>query len=548
MRLPGRWPTSSSLEPRARKHAAVAGWIEQKAGERREELAEILAHHYATAFDLATAAGNDEPAEGLREPAIEYLTAAGERALPLDIPAAERHYSRALALVGDESDATPRLLSGWASVLFSTDPRQAAKVWRDVIERLKASGERRRAALAMHRLYDVLEALDEPRSELSQSALDLLAEDGPSPELVEALAHDAGSRFLTSGLADEEFKAALDRAIAMSAELGLPESARLLEFLGLARCNLGDPRTLDDHKRALEAARAQGLGEILMEIQYNYAAVTLQMLGTRAGLDVCGQGLELAHRRGDARSVHAFRMLSVVLQWWNGDWERGLSEARELEAELLAAGESRRLCRLRTFEALMLAARGELDEAALFLEWLVERGRASEAFGIAGSALLSAATVYAGLGQVETAFRLLAAVADRGASTWSDDIPSAVRTALAGGDVDLAARLVTASTQHSPLGEHALVTCRALVAETRGECEAALAGFADAVARWRDFGAPYEEAQALLGEGRCLVALGRAAEVAAPLAAAREIFTRLGAEPALAETEQLSKSLGADAG
>ena len=49
---------------------------------------------------------------------------------------------------------------------------------------------------------------------------------------------------------------------------------------------------------------------------------------------------------------------------------------------------------------------------------------------------------------------------------------------------------------------------------------------------------PYEEAQALLGQGRCLVALGKAPEAAAPLAAAREIFARLGAKPALAETDE----------
>jgi len=70
-----------------------------------------------------------------------------------------------------------------------------------------------------------------------------------------------------------------------------------------------------------------------------------------------------------------------------------------------------------------------------------------------------------------------------------------------------------------------------------------VAGFADAAAGWPGFEMPYEEAQALLGQGRCLVALGRAPEAAAPLAAAREIFARLGAKPALAETgEWLARS------
>ncbi len=79
----------------------------------------------------------------------------------------------------------------------------------------------------------------------------------------------------------------------------------------------------------------------------------------------------------------------------------------------------------------------------------------------------------------------------------------------------------------------------AMVAESSGELQAAAGGFADAAARWHGFSMPYEEAQALLGQGRCLVALGRAPEAAPVLEAAREISARLGARPALAETEAL---------
>ena len=82
-----------------------------------------------------------------------------------------------------------------------------------------------------------------------------------------------------------------------------------------------------------------------------------------------------------------------------------------------------------------------------------------------------------------------------------------------------------------------MASVHGLVGERRGEYEAAAADFADAAAGWHDFGMPYEEAHALLGQGRCLVALGRAPEAAAPLAAAREIFARLGARPALEETD-----------
>jgi hypothetical protein len=61
---------------------------------------------------------------------------------------------------------------------------------------------------------------------------------------------------------------------------------------------------------------------------------------------------------------------------------------------------------------------------------------------------------------------------------------------------------------------------------------------------WSDLVIPYEEAQALLGKRRCFAALDRAPEAVAPLAAAREIFARLGAGPALAETDDWLEKAG----
>ena len=97
-----------------------------------------------------------------------------------------------------------------------------------------------------------------------------------------------------------------------------------------------------------------------------------------------------------------------------------------------------------------------------------------------------------------------------------------------------------------PILEHVIAASDASSAEAGGEFQAAAAGFAAAAAAgWHDFGVPYEEGHALLGQGRCLVALGRAPEAAAPLAAAREIFARLGARPALAQTDALLAQLDA---
>ena len=53
---------------RADKHRSAATWFEQKAGERVEDLADVLAYHYLTALELAQAAGDTEQAAELAAP------------------------------------------------------------------------------------------------------------------------------------------------------------------------------------------------------------------------------------------------------------------------------------------------------------------------------------------------------------------------------------------------------------------------------------------------------------------------------------------------
>jgi len=56
--------------------------------------------------------------------------------------------------------------------------------------------------------------------------------------------------------------------------------------------------------------------------------------------------------------------------------------------------------------------------------------------------------------------------------------------------------------------------------------------------RWRQFGDVPELAYALLGQGRCLVALGTPGAAGA-LSEARELFSAMGYAPALDETAAL---------
>jgi hypothetical protein len=113
-----------------------------------------------------------------------------------------------------------------------------------------------------------------------------------------------------------------------------------------------------------------------------------------------------------------------------------------------------------------------------------------------------------------------------------------VRTAAGLGDHGLALRLVAGVEATNPQAEHALAASNAILAEAQGDLPAA-EGYAEAADRWRQFGVVPEEAFALLGQGRCLAALGCPADATQPLRQARDIFGTLQAAPALAEIDAL---------
>src|SRR5918996_1662047 len=92
---------------RAEKHRLAAEWIESLG--RAEDHAEMLAHHYLSALELARAVG--APPEALADRARVALSEAGDRALALNaFSAAERYFREALALWPAEDAGRPDLL------------------------------------------------------------------------------------------------------------------------------------------------------------------------------------------------------------------------------------------------------------------------------------------------------------------------------------------------------------------------------------------------------------------------------------------------------
>jgi hypothetical protein len=109
---------------------------------------------------------------------------------------------------------------------------------------------------------------------------------------------------------------------------------------------------------------------------------------------------------------------------------------------------------------------------------------------------------------------------------------------MAAGDIGLARRLRQSSTKTTPRNEIGRTAADAVVAEASDAPIDAARLYGDAAARWKEFGNVPEQAHALLGEGRVLLALGRPGATES-LHAARDIFASLGYRDPLAEAEAL---------
>jgi hypothetical protein len=97
---------------RAEKHVRAARWIDSLSGERGEDLAELRAHHYASALELV---GRRRRSSGFG-PAVDALIAAAQRAEKLFAFAqVERYASRALALVPEGDPRRPQALLALAA-------------------------------------------------------------------------------------------------------------------------------------------------------------------------------------------------------------------------------------------------------------------------------------------------------------------------------------------------------------------------------------------------------------------------------------------------
>jgi hypothetical protein len=294
-------------------------------------------------------------------------------------------------------------------------------------------------------------------------------------------------------------------------------------------------------EHALALLVEQGAGESAATLQNNLAIASYPLQGPARSLAAFEQGIAFCEQRGLADTAAFMEADCPGLLVELARTEEALERAARLGAALEVSGGTHALVWLRALELATRLARGE-TEAASITDWLVEATRATGTADVTVEALAAAAAGRLAQGVPEQARALLVELEQtpgaRETSYYARQLGAMVRTVLAAGDPELAARLADGLEPLFPLREHALCAARARLAEAAGDHAKAATLYADAAGRWQQFGNVPERAHALLGQGRCLAALGKP-EAEQPLRETRELFASMGYLPAIAETDAL---------
>jgi class 3 adenylate cyclase len=524
-------------------HRKAAAWIERKAGERADDLAELIAHHYLQALELARSAKQHREADVLAGHARRWLALAGEQALAFDVSSAAANLDQALTLTPADHPARPRLLEHWAQAAQQQGRLHDARTALEQAIRLyREHGEAIPLGRALTALVTVLWAVgDQTRHQTIAEAVTVLEAQPAGPELVAAYEELAGKH-----LVDSEWSEVVevgDRAAALASRLRLSEPARALGFVAGARCQLGDRQGIDDLQRALELSLKQGKGRAAAVHHFNRIGGVHDYDGPGAALACAREAEAFCRRRGITEIALMVSCCISSLLAELGETDDALARAARLAEVAEATGMSLAITTVRALQVRVCAERGEARRAAEMAAPLLAGVRVSGTPQELAAGLEAAAQALLGVGDRCRADELVHELGRvpgvRTDEAYARIVPGLLRCAI---------RIPTAIAPDelarwcpddiTPLRRHALASCRAQLAEHAAERSEAAALYADAARRWREFGNVPEHAYARLGQGRCLSML-RDPGAEAPLAEARELFAAMGYRRAAAEADAL---------
>jgi class 3 adenylate cyclase/tetratricopeptide (TPR) repeat protein len=309
---------------RAERHRRAAEWLESLAGDRAEDIADLVAHHYLSALQFARAAGRG--LGDLPERAREALAEAGDRALALSAYApAVRFYREALASWPEDDAERPPLLLRYGQALFRAE-QTGAEVLGEAARALLDAGELELAAEAEVLLGDLLLITQGRREEAMahfDAAVALLFEQPASRSKARVLASRAHFH-LAADEAEEAAETAAE-ALELAAALDLDDlRAHSLSTLGFSRVMTGDLEGLRDLRESVEVAALANSPQEARGYN-NLASVTADLGDLEGAFGHYARSRDAATRFGDELALRWLEVELMYEHYWRGDWDRALA-------------------------------------------------------------------------------------------------------------------------------------------------------------------------------------------------------------------------------
>jgi len=518
---------------RAEKHRHAAAWIEGLG--RADDHAELLAYHYKQALELSRAAGiaEDPILLGLARGA---LGAAGERALALSAYAsAAAFFADTLALSASDDPARAWLLLGRARALFSLD-EPGLELLTEALEAFRIAGDiegqAEAATLAARFSWHVGDRAAVDR--YIGLALGATADRPSSLARAEALTTQTGFLMLR-GQFEEAVKVGV-AALPLVEALELEElRARLHNYVGCARCCLGDERGLAEIETSVAVAQSAGAAAVVVN-GYGNLASELQFFAKLAeSRKAWREAIDLAERYGLGRRNS--RSEGASWAYLDGRWDEAVSVANELITLAEAGDPHYSDSPLLALRGWIEFARGEVSAAERDTSRAVELARASDlqaqsqAYCIAGSVALAT-------GHRDEAAELASDLAGIGRSmvpALCSPSPTLADVAWLFHDLGRAAEFIEVVLDPDPIKSPWNDAARAI-------CDDELVRAADIINR---IGDTASTAYAQLRAAQALAAAGEDSEAAKQRAKAEAFYRNVAAKRFVRECERLSTASAA---
>jgi len=323
------------------------------------------------------------------------------------------------------------------------------------------------------------------------------------------------------------------------------EALRTRSNSAACRCWLGDLSAVHDLRvlasEAIDPERAYGTHAVTMTLNNLALGELLFGAGPAAAAEALRSAAELARRRGLGRPSLWYKGNLAEALYDLGEWEEVLLITDEIAEWERGQGHTLIGLMASPLAAMILSARGEVDAAQALIEELLPRAREIESAPIHLSALTAAAAVAASSGESDSArgfvkeFEQLTA----DATDLLRYLAEIGRVCARVGDLASLERLLDRAGDLDPRLDRFLAGGRALLAEVEEDQARAESLYAELSVSWSNMHCIVEQAHALLGVGRCRLALDRLEQAVPPLREAESIFTRLGARLLAGEAAKL---------